>query len=380
MNPCGRAMDTRQHYRAYSVPCRFFKDRPDLITYIRWYTVPNDRPFMPFPTQFMSRRWERQLPQTPLGELIQGFSHARDYPPPGVTGAGFCGTADQWLNGCLSTDPLPPINPANGLPVCCASNVQVGFGGEAEGGPAEGPSGICSYPLPVALTFFPEFFGTPRLIDAIGFHLLWNGVAYQPVESVPLATGGNIRDLVFQYLPDFGLWTFVNDALSVGGLTFLSCALHAFDPFDFRRVPPPDYPNIVMHVFFGWWPFAVATGGEAEGGRGWVLFPDYALGTGGEAEGGEGLVIRAYLGTGGEAEGGDGFAGQVQLGRGGEAEGGRGFAQVATRGTGGEAEGGRGFPTKLERGTGGEAEGGRGFPRLVQLGTGGEAEGGTGSP
>ena len=111
-----------------------FKDEPAVALPVRFYRVPRDRPILDIPTAFVFDQWDKE------GELesFPGFEYAyqwdRGIDDRGVSGARYCGTPDQWLNGPNKTDPLPPINPNTGLPVCCGPAIIESFGGQAEGG------------------------------------------------------------------------------------------------------------------------------------------------------------------------------------------------------------------------------------------------------
>jgi len=111
-----------------------FKDDPSVALPVRFYRVPRDTPILEIPTTFLFDQWDKE------GELeaFPGFEFAyqwdRGLDTRKAPGAGYCGTLDQWLNGPSTTDNLPPINPATGLPVCCGPAPLETFGGQAEGG------------------------------------------------------------------------------------------------------------------------------------------------------------------------------------------------------------------------------------------------------
>jgi hypothetical protein len=121
-----------------------FKDDPSVALPVRFYRVPRDTPILEIPTTFLFDQWDKE------GELeaFPGFEFAyqwdRGLDTRKAPGAGYCGTLDQWLNGPSTTDNLPPINPATGLPVCCGPAPLETFGGQAEGGITIAP-GVVPY-------------------------------------------------------------------------------------------------------------------------------------------------------------------------------------------------------------------------------------------
>lgn len=80
---------------------RFFADRPDLLTPVRWYFVPPDRPLLDVVSPFRSRAIEvmnhEELPL--LGEVAERSWDA-GHPPAVYSGAKHCGTDDEWRIGC----------------------------------------------------------------------------------------------------------------------------------------------------------------------------------------------------------------------------------------------------------------------------------------
>lgn len=92
---------------------------------VQWYFVPEGTPFLPFPTKFSSSVWDSD----PKGDMGLGevLGSARTWVngknPATGNGAGFCGTADQWLNG-VSDVPDPPVDlDLYSQPLCCGGAV-----------------------------------------------------------------------------------------------------------------------------------------------------------------------------------------------------------------------------------------------------------------
>jgi hypothetical protein len=114
---------------------RFFSDSDD-TTVVRWYFAESNAPLLGVPSIFYARSWDYDLAQLPLGEIQGSFRSSRNRPPlPRPRSAyGRCGTADQWANGCLTTDPLPAVDPNTELRVCCGPGIVLGLGGGLAGG------------------------------------------------------------------------------------------------------------------------------------------------------------------------------------------------------------------------------------------------------
>lgn len=105
---------------------RFYSDTEE-ATEIVWYPVPENRPFLPIPTVFVSWDWcepNRPGDRTPggvgLGEQLEAERTypGRPLPLRTVFRGQYCGDPDQWLNG----DGLPVVPPPlqiDGFPVCC---------------------------------------------------------------------------------------------------------------------------------------------------------------------------------------------------------------------------------------------------------------------
>jgi len=89
---------------------------------------------MPWASTQGIKNWEQLFPDTGIGEVIGRGRYYRGTDVFGARGAGICGTAAQWLDGCSPFDPLPPLDPLTGLPRCCGRGVDVLTGGSGAGG------------------------------------------------------------------------------------------------------------------------------------------------------------------------------------------------------------------------------------------------------
>lgn len=103
---------------AYTTQIRPYRDSDEEVT-IRWYFTDDDRPLMPFPTAFGRSEWRRNEADPGIGEVLQAPTWNRGDDLLRLPGTTFCGTREQWNFGALSSDPLPTIDPASGLPTCC---------------------------------------------------------------------------------------------------------------------------------------------------------------------------------------------------------------------------------------------------------------------
>jgi hypothetical protein len=125
----------RSSARGYIRP---FRDRPDIRLPIRWYKVSRSNPVMELPTLFVFDQWRERANETSYPGFESSYSWEQGRDTLGLKGDHFCGTAEQWLEGPLSTDPLPPVDPTTGIPECCKGPLThfpvVSLGGKAVGG------------------------------------------------------------------------------------------------------------------------------------------------------------------------------------------------------------------------------------------------------
>jgi len=237
-----------------------FKDDPSVALPVRFYRVPRDTPILEIPTTFLFDQWDKE------GELeaFPGFEFAyqwdRGLDTRKAPGAGYCGTLDQWLNGPSTTDNLPPINPATGLPVCCGPAPLETFGGQAEGGLVQA--------IPVAF-------------ESVGGQAE-GGISLEGVLSA--AAGGQAEGGISLE----GVLSAAAGGQAEGGITIA--------------------PGVVPY-----------TGGQAEGGI--SLEGVLSAAAGGQAEGGISLEGVLSAAAGGQAEGGISLEGVLSAGEGGHAEG-----------------------------------------------------------
>lgn len=121
------------------------------LTQIQWYFVPDTNGNMPFASRFYSRIYERDDPPDPVGETAFGHTWRGGKPPGIVAVGGLCGSADQWANGALTTDPKPDLWPNTDSPKCCIPPLGL-FGGFGIGGvgvplPTSGETGCNLFPV-----------------------------------------------------------------------------------------------------------------------------------------------------------------------------------------------------------------------------------------
>jgi len=102
-----------------TVMMRLHRDDPSKLTPVRWYYVPDDREFIPYPTPFCSRDWELELGDALLGEVASTRQWSQAPPTSELAGEGLCGSREQWERGCLTTDFIAPINPTTAQKCCC---------------------------------------------------------------------------------------------------------------------------------------------------------------------------------------------------------------------------------------------------------------------
>jgi hypothetical protein len=125
---------------------RPFIDDPSIPVQVRFYKVSDRNPGLGLPTIFGFDQWDKngRLEVFPGFEFAYVYDKGLNDNPP--NGTGLCGTAQQWLMGCLTTDPVSPIDPMTGLKVCCQGpvkpNVMGLAGGSFKGGYVAGPNGV----------------------------------------------------------------------------------------------------------------------------------------------------------------------------------------------------------------------------------------------
>lgn len=119
---------------AYSVEVSPYRD--DLARTVRrvWYFVPH-RADPGFENSFLSTIYHKRLPAG-IGEVPHTRRRYGGQPPYLVTRPGrLCGSAEQWREGVLTTDPPREIDLNTGVPLCCGPQpIILGRGGEIQGG------------------------------------------------------------------------------------------------------------------------------------------------------------------------------------------------------------------------------------------------------
>ena len=157
----------------YTATYKFFKDSDD-VTQVTWYFV-DDVPPLPINRDFGSRQWDAYegIWEPGLGEQL--------YPPPVYAHGNrvgdavpnhFCGTEDQWVNGCLRADALGPGDlDAAGTPLCC---------GRA--------TWLLGSKLRLTATFWARSFARPELSGLLGLSASTRATARLPAAFPSLAT------------------------------------------------------------------------------------------------------------------------------------------------------------------------------------------------
>lgn len=129
---------------SYRSQMRLYADRPDILTWGRWYRCPPGAIAAPA-SAFYSAQWNKGYPQdSPLGEVY------RERPPyskrpadPRLTGRHYCGTT-AWTQGIAYADRPGLATDITGMPLCCQA-LPPAPGGVAIGGRGIwGPIGIVS--------------------------------------------------------------------------------------------------------------------------------------------------------------------------------------------------------------------------------------------
>lgn len=108
---------------------RLYNDSLD-ITEVQWYFVPDNTAGLPYETVFGSAIYDRSdAPEPVVGEQYVPHPWQGGLPPVTAGRGGLCGTASQWRNGALTTDPVPAFWPGSAIPVCCSDPIGALTGG-----------------------------------------------------------------------------------------------------------------------------------------------------------------------------------------------------------------------------------------------------------
>lgn len=116
---------------------RIDRNRPDLLVEMEWFFTPPGAKLCPFPTAFSSRNYteENERADLSLGEVEVTKRWVRGDCPPGVTGQFFCGDPSRAATGSdLVNGPLVPLDPYDGVLLCCRGGVPYGWIFHAFGG------------------------------------------------------------------------------------------------------------------------------------------------------------------------------------------------------------------------------------------------------
>lgn len=170
---------------------RLDRNRPDLLVEMEWFFCPPGAKIFPQPTAFSSRNYTdvKEHADLTLGEVEVTRRWIKGQCPPGVTGQFFCGDPAHAADGCdLVNGPLEPLDPYDGVPLCCRGGIPFGdddvrdinfwkqaktpnvnvlyTGGSVTG---ENPAPAAAEPDVIhALPFFPARGGT---LDRLGYWL-----------------------------------------------------------------------------------------------------------------------------------------------------------------------------------------------------------------
>lgn len=241
-----------------------FRDRPDIGLPVRWYRVPFNNGPLQHPTIFDFDQWSGR---DHLADQFPGFEQSYTYDLGVQTnelkGLGECGTDQQWLEGPLSTDGAPAIDPRTGQAVCCGPAVTLIAGGQAEGG-------VVVEPMP------------------------FMGVAGGQAEGGQALAGGLPIGLAGGQA-EGGLAGIVAVAVQLAGGQAEGGEIDVFPVLSQIAGGQAEGGQV-----FGDQVVSMLEGGQAEGGD---VFQLYYLVSGGQAEGG-GLGPRQATASGGQAEGG----------------------------------------------------------------------------
>lgn len=104
---------------------------------MQWYFVPDNTEWIGLEHSFGTSVWQEGWQSNPpIGEQHGTEQYQKGKPPFQVPTGGLCGSPDQWLNGALTSDPLPPLQPGTQIPTCCNQLAAAQVAGNASGGNA----------------------------------------------------------------------------------------------------------------------------------------------------------------------------------------------------------------------------------------------------
>jgi hypothetical protein len=185
---------------AYEVDMKFYRDA-GTTTRVVWYFVPDGTPALPFPTAFWSRIYERldNEPSPALGEQNAPIAWRGGINPGAEATGGLCGSALQWANGALTTDPTPGFWPGTSLPRCCDKLYDVSTGGAGLGSKVRastclGMTGLAEIAFLDVTTSFPACGAAPTapvVLKWAGYNRIVFGIPAQIVyQSDPITLLG----------------------------------------------------------------------------------------------------------------------------------------------------------------------------------------------
>ena len=217
---------------AYTVPMRFFRDDPLSVLTVRWSFVADNTPGMPFAHAFGCRQWDIGEEEEPLIGELDGPRSWRGGTPPyplpivgplGIDNMGLCGAEEQWKNGALTSDPVPPNWLNTAIPQCCKRPPLFARGGVAIGGPGEIGPCCAGVGLPVNLkAIFSNVVGSCPVLEGLQVALFES--TFQPPDipigtsrymSNPLSIGGEPVQMFLTCRSDIGLWDLL--VMTIGG-------------------------------------------------------------------------------------------------------------------------------------------------------------------
>lgn len=121
----------------YRSKMRIDRNRPDLLVEMEYFFTPPGAKLCPFPTAFSSRNYTEtnEHADLSLGEVEVTKRFVKGFCPPGVTGQFFCGDPSHAAKGCdLVNGPVVPLDPHDGVLLCCRGGVPYTWTFHATGG------------------------------------------------------------------------------------------------------------------------------------------------------------------------------------------------------------------------------------------------------
>lgn len=98
---------------------RPFRDDTSIRVPVTWYEAPEGAAFFPLEHRFQWDQWPLEDEDVHYPAFEREYSWYSGQDVWGLAGQSYCGSAEQWQLGPLTSDPVPAIDPDTGSFICC---------------------------------------------------------------------------------------------------------------------------------------------------------------------------------------------------------------------------------------------------------------------